>query len=102
MTARLDDLPSIETMLHDEATTPQTIMGKLLYAMPHTLLADSPLGFQCRCDSVRLALASLATLQHHEVMEMVNERQGGRCRATTAARSIASKPSSSAGVLSAS
>ena len=72
MTARLDDLPSIETMLRDEATTPQTIMGELLYAMPHTHLADSPLGFQCRCDSVRL-MASLATLPRHEVMEMVND-----------------------------
>lgn len=72
MTARLGDLPSIETMLRDEATTPQTIMGELLYAMPHTLLADSPLNFQCRCDAVRL-MASLATLPRHDVMEMVNE-----------------------------
>jgi molecular chaperone Hsp33 len=40
--------------------------------MPHTHLADSPLGFQCRCDSVRL-MASLATLPRHEVMEMVND-----------------------------
>ncbi len=72
MTERLHDLPSVATMLRDERTTPETMMEELLYAMPHTLLADSPVSFKCRCDAVRL-MASLATLPRDEVTEMVRE-----------------------------
>lgn len=72
MTERLHDLPSLDGMLRDEATTPATLMAELLHAMPHTQLADSALGFQCRCDAVRM-MASIATLPRHEVLEMVNE-----------------------------
>ncbi len=72
MTERLTDLPPIESMLRDERTTPETMMEELLYGMPHTQLADSPVSFKCRCDAVRL-MASLATLPREEVVEMVRD-----------------------------
>lgn len=72
MTERLTDLPTIESMLRDERTTPETMMEELLYGMPHTQLADSPVSFKCRCDAVRL-MASLATLPREEVVEMVHD-----------------------------
>jgi molecular chaperone Hsp33 len=72
MTERLTDLPSIDSMLRDEATTPETLMAELLYGFPYTLLADSEVSYKCRCDAVRL-MASLATLPREEVVEMVRE-----------------------------
>lgn len=71
MTARLEDFPSIESILRDAAATPEGMMEELLYGMPHTLLADSPLRYQCRCDALRV-LASLATLPRHEIVEMAD------------------------------
>jgi molecular chaperone Hsp33 len=70
MTARLEDFPAIDAILRGEST-PEKMMDELLYGMPHTLLADSPLRYQCRCDTARV-LASLATLPRAEVEEMVD------------------------------
>lgn len=70
MTARLEDFPTIDAILRG-GSTPEKMMDELLYGMPHTLLADSPLGYQCRCDTARV-LASLATLPRGEVEEMVD------------------------------
>ncbi len=72
MTARLSDFPPIDELLRDEATTPATMMGELLYGMPYTQLAESELAFRCRCDAVRL-MASLATLPRAEIQDMVDE-----------------------------
>jgi molecular chaperone Hsp33 len=71
MTERLKDFPAIESILRDAAATPESLMQELLYGMPHTLLADSPLAYQCRCDAQRV-LASLATLPRHEIKEMAD------------------------------
>ena len=72
MTERLKDFPSIGALLRDEATTPDTLVAELFYAMPHTRLSDSPLAYRCRCDSVRL-LATMATLPRADIQEMVDE-----------------------------
>lgn len=72
MTERLKDFSAIDALLRDEATTPDTLVSELFYAMPHTRLADSPLAYRCRCDSVRL-LATMATLPREDLQEMVDE-----------------------------
>ncbi len=72
MTERLNDLPPVEAMLRDERTTPATMLDELLYAMPHTVLSEAPLQYQCRCDAVRL-MATLATLPRADVLEMVHD-----------------------------
>ncbi len=72
MTERLKEFAPIEALLRDESTTPHSLMAELLYGMPFTQLADSPLQFQCRCDQVRI-MASLATLPRDEVQSMVDD-----------------------------
>lgn len=72
MTARLGEFPSIETLLANEGKTPDGLIEELLYRMPHSRLADSPLGYGCQCSEIRV-MASLATLPRHEIEQMVND-----------------------------
>ncbi|MBL8600812.1 MAG: Hsp33 family molecular chaperone HslO [Myxococcales bacterium] len=74
MTLRLDDFAPIETLLRTEDGTPRRLLEELLYRMPYTLLADSPLSYQCRCDAARL-LGSLASLPQSEIESLIDEGQ---------------------------
>lgn len=97
MTARLEDFPSIEAILRD-GSTPENMMEELLYGMPYTQLADSPLRYQCRCDTTRL-LASLATLPRAEVEEMVDAGQALEIRCDYCATEYRIEPAQLRGLL---
>lgn len=74
MTARLGEFPPIEALLGEEGGTPDALVEELLYRMPHTRLAESPLSYGCQCSEVRV-MASLASLPRHEIEEMVRDGQ---------------------------
>lgn len=71
MTARLETIPPIEALLRDDAT-PEAILKGLLDPLPYTMLADSALRFQCRCDSERLR-DTLSTLSNADLEELISE-----------------------------
>lgn len=70
MTMRLHDFQDIEKILAGQDGTPERLQEELLYRMPYTRLADSPLRYKCRCDATRL-LGSLATLPKAEIEGMI-------------------------------
>ena len=72
MTERLRDFEDIDGLLAQTAADPEALLAELLYGMPFTRLAESPVSFQCRCSVVRL-VASLATLPHADLKEMVDD-----------------------------
>ena len=72
MTERLRDFEDIDAMLASTSADPRTLLDELLFGMPFTRLAESPVSFQCRCSHVRL-VSSLATLPQPDLQEMVDD-----------------------------
>lgn len=71
MTERLRDFERIDAQLRDAAFSPEWLLEQLLYGMEYTRLDESPIGFDCWCDELRL-LSVLATLDRSEVEELVS------------------------------
>jgi len=69
MTARLETFPALDTFLRD-GSTPERLTEEILHGMPHMVLGDAPLRYQCRCDTARV-MASLATLPRADVEAMI-------------------------------
>lgn len=72
MTERLAALPNLAEVLADAETTPDVLLGELLYGMAHTRLEESPLGFGCNCSQLRL-VSSLASLPRSDIEELVRD-----------------------------
>ncbi len=72
MTERLEGFPPIDELLSQLDGSPRKLMAELLYQMPHTQLATSPVHFGCKC-SRQAVVASLATLQREELSDMVGD-----------------------------
>jgi molecular chaperone Hsp33 len=72
MTERLEAFPPFDDMLEQILGSPAKLMDELLYGMPHTRLATSPVRFGCLC-SRRAVVASLATIQREDLSSMVDE-----------------------------
>jgi len=72
MTFRLEEFPPIESLLAQTGAAPRALIEEVLYRMPYSLLAESPLQFQCRCDETRL-LASLSTVPRDEIQSMIDD-----------------------------
>lgn len=72
MTERLESFPPFDDMLEQVQGSPQKLMDEILYQMPHTQLATSPVRFGCLC-SRRTVVASLATIQRDELASMVDD-----------------------------
>ena len=68
---RLRDYEQIEPQLRDTHFSPEWLLDQLLYGMPFTRLDESPVGFDCWCDDVRLmgALASLGRTDIEHLLE---------------------------------
>jgi molecular chaperone Hsp33 len=81
MTERLRDFEQIDPQLADASFSPAWLLEQLLYGMPFTRVGETPLGFDCWCDELRVvsALASLerSDLEHllstDEVLEIACE-----------------------------
>lgn len=70
MTERLEDFRNIDALLARESFSPTWLLGELLHGMEYTRLDESPLGFQCWCDELRL-VGALATLGRSELEDLV-------------------------------
>lgn len=75
MTQRLEDFPDVREMLGKDGFSAQLLIDELVYGMPCTELARSPLRFGCRCDET-LVLSALASLQKSDIQEMIDDGEG--------------------------
>jgi molecular chaperone Hsp33 len=72
MAERLKDFQSMERLLADGLGPPDKLMGELLYAMPYSIVGDSPLRFGCQCSEERVAMA-LSCLPRSEIGELLRQ-----------------------------
>jgi molecular chaperone Hsp33 len=72
MTARLEDFPPIKDFLGRDGFGAKLLMDEIAYAMPHTMLGESPVHFACRCSEPSL-LAALASLGRAEIESLVSQ-----------------------------
>ncbi len=70
MTARLEEFPSMETLLGTTELTTNELLGELLFRMAHTRLEERRVAFGCTCSVERL-LASLATIGRADLESLV-------------------------------
>lgn len=75
MTQRLEDFPPIDEWLEKPDFSADLLIGELCLGMPFTELARSPVFFSCRCDEAAV-LASLSTLGHADLQEMIDDGKG--------------------------
>lgn len=74
MTQRLEDFPPLSELLRKEMTLASHLTEELLFGMPHTILAESPLAYGCQCSEVRV-LSSLITLPHAEIKALLEDNR---------------------------
>jgi molecular chaperone Hsp33 len=71
MTERLRDFESIDEQLRSADFTPEWLLDQLLYGMPFTRLGESPLGFECWCDELRV-VSALSTLSRSDLEHLLS------------------------------
>jgi molecular chaperone Hsp33 len=71
MTERLKDFESIEAQLREPGFTPETLLEELLYGMPFTRLEESPVGFECWCNELRV-VSAIATLPKPDIEHLLS------------------------------
>lgn len=71
MTERLQDFESIDAQLAAPDFTPAALLEELLYGMAYTKLEESPLGFECWCNELRV-VSAIATLPKHDVEHLLS------------------------------
>lgn len=75
MTERLDhDFQDLAPILTGIDASPEALLEELLYRVPHQVVEEAPLRFDCNCSQVRV-MTSLATLDVGEIRDMVAEGQ---------------------------
>ncbi len=74
MTQRLEDFPPLSQLMRQETTSAETLTAELLYGMPHTMLAESPLAYGCNCSELRV-LSSLVTLPRSEIESLLEDKE---------------------------
>lgn len=74
MIDRLDKLETIETLLGDDSPDPRKVLDRLLEGIPHDQVGRDIVRFGCNCSEERL-LASLATIAHADLAEMVEANE---------------------------
>lgn len=75
MTQRLEDFPPIDEWLQKDEFSADLLISELFHGMPFTELARSNVFFSCRCDETAV-LASLSTLGHADLQEMIDDGKG--------------------------
>jgi molecular chaperone Hsp33 len=71
MTERLKDFESIDAQLREPDFTPEALLQELLYGMPFTRLEESPVGFECWCNELRV-VSAIATLPRHDIEHLLS------------------------------
>jgi molecular chaperone Hsp33 len=70
MTERLADFRDISSLIADTSFTPGWLLEQILYGMEYTELDESPVGFDCWCDELRL-MSALATLARADLLHLI-------------------------------
>lgn len=71
MTERLKDFESIDAQLREPGFTPEALLEELLYGMPFTRLEESPVGFECWCNELRV-VSAIATLPKPDIEHLLS------------------------------
>lgn len=71
MTERLKDFESIDAQLREPGFSPEALLEELLYGMPFTRLEESPVGFDCWCNELRV-VSAIATLPRHDIEHLLS------------------------------
>jgi molecular chaperone Hsp33 len=72
MAERLNDFRDISELLARTDAAPSPLLDEILYGMPFTRLSERPLGWKCRCSTVRV-MSSLATLPKKDLKELIED-----------------------------
>jgi molecular chaperone Hsp33 len=70
MTERLQHRSPLDDVLRSATASAGAVLDELLFGMPYSRVGESTLRFECRCSETRL-LASLATLPHADIEEIL-------------------------------
>jgi molecular chaperone Hsp33 len=70
MTERLREFESIDERIGDAGFSPERLLEELLYGMPFTRLEESPVGYECWCDELRV-VSAIATLPKSDVEHLL-------------------------------
>ena len=70
MTERLKDFESIDEQLRSPDFSPAMLLEELLYGMPFTRLEESPVGFECWCNELRV-VSAIATLPKADIEHLL-------------------------------
>lgn len=71
MTERLKDFESIDAQLKDANFSPAALLEELLYGMAFTRLEESPVGFECWCNELRV-VSAIATLPRQDIEHLLS------------------------------
>jgi molecular chaperone Hsp33 len=75
MTQRLEDFPSMDSLLAQEEFSVKLLVDELVYGMPSTELARGEVRFGCRCSETSM-LTALASLPRSDIQEMIDDGKG--------------------------
>jgi molecular chaperone Hsp33 len=70
MTERLKEFESIDEQLRSPAFSPDALLEELLYGMAYTRLEESPVGFECWCNELRV-VSAIATLPRNDIEHLL-------------------------------
>ncbi|MET0388545.1 MAG: Hsp33 family molecular chaperone HslO [Polyangiales bacterium] len=72
MAERLNDFRDISDLLARTNAAASPLLDEILYGFPFTRLSEHPLGWKCRCSTVRV-MSSLATLSKADLTELIED-----------------------------
>jgi molecular chaperone Hsp33 len=72
MTERLREFESIDARVGEAGFSPGALLEQLLYGMPFTRLEESPVGFECWCDELRV-VAAIASLSKNDLEHLLSD-----------------------------
>jgi molecular chaperone Hsp33 len=70
MTERLKEFESIDEQLRSPDFSPDALLEELLYGMAYTRLEESPVGFECWCNELRV-VSAIATLPRGDIEHLL-------------------------------
>jgi len=74
MTERLREFENIDAQVAEATFSPEALLEQLLYGMPYTRLEESPVGFECWCDELRV-VSAIATLSRPDIEHLLSDGQ---------------------------
>lgn len=75
MSAHIERLPPIQTLLEDVGADADQLLARLLDGVDHVRVNDGPVFWGCVCDLTRV-VSALATLPRNEIAELAEQEEG--------------------------